>query len=170
MPDQAWQLPPAAGKGAILAWEASFVLFCPFIAPSGEEGITSSAWQRSARIAPAPATKDGMTMKRFKRNKFTLSEEGWGRQALFDSSRISVGIRAAQWCWQYDGTVVTFPSSLQLMFPLTLHNPEHKVTPRGNHRRVAAERHERTGEQGLEDAQILEIWVRACRRVPAGTF
>jgi len=65
---------------------------------------------------------------------------------------------------------------LQLRLLLTLPSPEHKLQiAGGNHRRVAAE-----GQGGSEapaedsmalgDVQLLEIWVRPCRRAPAGTF
>lgn len=94
-------------------------------------------------------------MKRFKRNKFTLPEKGRGWQALLGRAA-HLWVRAA----------ARAPS----------HSSQARAQDRGYRgqpqergcRKARVLRGSYTG--GLGDAQLPEMWVNTCRRVPVGIF
>lgn len=120
------------------------------------DSSTGHFWASRSPLAKA-ATKDYMTTERFETNKFMVLEKGWGWQALLGSGCISVG------------------SGLQPALPPS-HSSQTRAQVRGYQgqsqgsacRKAWMLRGSCTG--GLGDAQLPEMRVSTCTRVPVGTF
>lgn len=119
------------------------------------DSSTGHFWPSRSPLAKA-ATKDYMTMERFKINKLTLLEKGWGWQGPVRQWLHLCGVRAA----------ASTPS----------HSSQTRAQVRGYQgqsqdsacRKAWMLRGSCTG--GLGDAQLPEMRVSTCRRVPVGTF